>query len=290
MATKVVKVIFIVGPTAGGKSALAMQLAETLGGEIICADSQTIRRDMNIGTAKPSRDDQMRVPHHMLDSIDPYQEYSVAQFKQDAEVCLSAINNRDKIAIVVGGTGLYIDALYYDYQFTTGSKDEALRSELNKKSVEQLQAELVSKGIPLPANDKNPRHLIRAIETEGISSKVKTPMKDSLIIGIDPGRESIAGRIKKRIRLNYEYGLVEELEKLVAKYGPPTRLFDAIAYRFALDYINALCSLQEAKELTFIAERQYAKRQVTWFKRNPALTWFTDGQAAYNFVRSQIIA
>ena len=107
-------------------------------------------------------------------------------------------------------------------------------------------------------------------------------------MGLIRGRESIAGRIKKRIRLNYEYGLVEELEKLVAKYGDPSRPFDAIAYRFALDYINAVCSLQEAKELTFIAERQYAKRQVTWFKRNPSLTWFTDGQAAYNFVRSQI--
>jgi len=159
-------ILFIVGPTASGKSDLAMRIAKKFEGEIVCADSQTIRRDLDIGTAKPTASDQKEVVHHMLDIVDPYDKYSVAEFKQGAEKAIDAIIERDRLPIIVGGTGLYVDSLLYNFKFR-GSSSEYSREELEKLSVKELQ-EIIKKGdLQIPKNDKNPRHLIRAIESEG---------------------------------------------------------------------------------------------------------------------------
>ncbi len=249
--------VFIVGPTASGKSALALRLAEVLDAEIICADSQTIRRELDLGTAKPSKEEQARVRHHLLDVIGPYDSYSAAQFKADAEAALHDIHQRGNVALVVGGTGLYIDALFYDYGFSGVPADERVRRELSG----------------------NPRH---------VASHAKPlqhpPRPASSIIGLDPGRETILAHIHARIASNFEHGFMHEVERVVTKYGPPPATIDAIAYRYAVELLEGTATEAETKEHIFIAERQFAKRQMTWFKRNPHIKWFSAADEAYDFV------
>ena len=254
------KTVFIVGPTASGKSGLAMEEATDLGAEIVCADSQTVRRGMSIGTAKPSLEDQKKVPHHLLDIIEPYVEYSVAQFKADAGTVIKDIHNRGKRAIVVGGTGLYIDALLYGYEFSGVPADPELRRQLSG----------------------NPRHASAAQATPSALPP------ETVIIGLNPPRDELVARIAGRIEAIFENGFVKEVQGLVETYGPPPRPFDAIAYRYTYEYLLNLRTLPETKERILIAERQFAKRQMTWFKRNPHIQWFASPDAAYDFIQTKI--
>jgi len=277
------KILFITGPTASGKSALAMQIAKECGGEIICADSQTVRRGMDIGTAKPSREDQAKIPHHLLDIIDPYDRFTVADFVERAGVAIAGIQARDKLPIVVGGTGLYIDALLYGFSFRP-STSKYSREELESKSVDDLQKIINTSGYDMPENSQNPRHLIRVIESEGTRPKKRSLREGSIIIGIDPGREVLERRIEKRVEIMLQNGFLQELDAIVQKYGEPPHGFDAIEYRVA--YENRELNTEDLRKKLIIGDRQYAKKQRAWMKRNEDIVWFTDAQGAYTYFKS----
>lgn len=281
------QLIFIVGPTASGKSDLALRVAKQFDGEIICADSQTIRRGMDIGTAKPTADDRQQVPHHLLDIIDPYDRFTVAEFKTRAEAAIADIQTRGKVPIIVGGTGLYIDALLYGFSFrATSHHSQNTREQLESKPVEELQKMIHTRGLTLPKNEQNPRHLIRVIETAGAAPRKQPLRSGALVIGIDPGRERLEARIKKRIEYMLEHGFLDELKSIVNTYGTPDTTFDAIEYRIAYEHPNA--TEQELKEMLLIGDRQYAKKQRTWFRRNTDITWFETAESAFEYVTNSL--
>jgi len=273
--------IFITGPTASGKSDLAMRIASGYDGEIICADSQTVRKGMDIGTAKPSSDDQMKVRHHMLDLIDPYDRFTVADFKLLAEDAVSSIRRRNKLPIVVGGTGLYIDALLYDFSFRQ-TTSEYSREELEDKTVDALQAIINSKGYAVPENSRNPRHLIRTIEAAGELPQKRRPKGGSVIVGIDPGKEELERRIGMRATKMLECGLYDEYDDLVNKYGPPPSNFDALVYRML--QTNPDISKELIAKKMVISDRRYAKKQRAWMSRNKDIKWFVDSKQAYEYL------
>ena len=278
------KILFITGPTASGKSALAMRLAEDWNGEIICADSQTVRRGMNIGTAKPSAEDQQNVPHHLLDIIDPYDRFTVADFVQHAERAIADIHARGNLPIIVGGTGLYIDALLYGFSFRPTSSLYT-RVELEAKSVAELQNIIEAAGYPMPENRQNPRHLIRTIESEGAAPKQRQLQEGAVVVGIDPGKDVLERRIEKRVDVMLQNGFLEELDRIVQKYGEPPHGFDAIEYRIA--YENRGLSTEALRQRLIVGDRQYAKKQRAWMKRNKDIVWFTSGEEAYAWLGSR---
>ena len=277
--------IFIVGPTASGKSGLAIQIAKLINGEIICADSQTIKKYLDIGTAKPTNSDQQKVKHHLIDIVEPYEEFSVAKFKQLAESAMKNIRSRNQIPIVVGGSGLYIDALVYDFEFrpTTISLERQL---LNNKTVSELQEMIKSRGLDLPKNDLNPRHLIRVIESEGKKPQKAGIKPGSIIIGLNPDKEELESRITKRVNQMFDEGFVEEVRTLIKRFGRVTNNFDSIGYLLVQRLLEGEITEQEAKDLLVIAHRQYAKKQRSWFKRNSDIMWFETANDAFEHTKN----
>ncbi len=282
-------ILFIVGPTASGKSKLAMDTAIKYKGEIICADSQTIRRGLDIGTAKPSEDDQKVVPHHLLDVIEPYDRFSVAEFKSLASEAINDILRRGKLPIIVGGTGLYIDALLYNFPFRKSSSSLS-RDELEKMNVEQLQSLVVSQGLELPNNSHNPRHLIRTIESQGLASQRDEIRAGAVVIGLDPGKEMLEKRIEKRIQKMIADGFLKELDRVLEKYGNPTNSLDAIGYKIALTHKDStgMYDVEQLIKDFETADRQYAKKQRSWFKRNKDIKWFEQQSQAEKYIAKQI--
>lgn len=214
-----------------------MRLAQKFDGEIICADSQTIRRGLNIGTAKPLAADRKLIPHHLLDIIGPYARFTVAEFQRLANKAIEDISERAKLPILVGGTGLYIDSVLFAYNFE------------NKTA------------------DKNPR-------------------AGTLILGIDIDKEVLAGRIANRIDSILEQGFIDEVRGVIKKYGYPPTSFDAIGYKIVMSCMDSNGEVdQEAVRSSMnTADRQYAKRQKTWFKRNNDIVWVQSSEQAQNIV------
>lgn len=277
--------LFVTGPTASGKSELAMRVADEFGGEIICADSQTVRRGMDIGTAKPSLGDQQKIPHHLLDIIDPYDRFTVADFVRHAEAAITGIHARGKLPVIVGGTGLYIDALLFGFSFRPSSS-AYVREELEAKSVLELQDIIKNAGYPMPENAQNPRHLIRTIESEGAEPHNRNLRKGAIVVGIDPGKETLERRIEQRVDGMLQNGFLEELDGIVQKYGEPTHGFDAIEYRIA--YEGRSLNTEQLREKLIIGDRQYAKKQRAWMKRNRNIQWFNNISEAYNYLKNVI--
>jgi len=269
------KLLVIVGQTATGKSALALDLAERLGGEIICADSRTVYKEMTIGTAKPSAADQARVPHWGLDLVSPSERFTVADFKTYANRAIRDIQSRGKLPIMVGGSGLYIDAVLYDFQLRPVA-EPALRAELEALSVDQLQARLAALGLPLPENARNPRYLMRAIETAdapagtGARSMLRS---NTTILGLELDRDILAERITARVEQMVADGLVAEITQLASKYGWDVQALQAPGFRAFRKYIEGAETLDEAKAEFVRNDRALAKRQRTWFRRNKSIHW-----------------
>lgn len=276
------RMLFVYGPTASGKSDLAMHVAQHFGGEIIAADSQTVRRGMDIGTAKPTVEDQKAVPHHLLDVIDPYGRFTVFDFKRLAESAIEGIQSRGRLPIIVGGTGLYMDALLYDFSMRP-SAGEHSREELEEMRVDQLQGIITDEGYEMPQNKQNPRHLIRTIETQGQVPQKQEPRAGAIIVGIDPGVEKLQQRISLRADAMLEAGLSQEISNLVEKYGSPKQDFDAILYKII--YKNHNIDANELKEKMIIGDRQYAKKQRSWLRRNDDITWFEDPENAFEYLK-----
>lgn len=280
------KVLFITGPTASGKSDLAMRIAEEYSGEIICADSQTVRRDMNIGTAKPSMAERTKIRHHLLDIIDPYERFTVAEFVERAEAAIATIHSRGKLPIVVGGTGLYIDAVLYGFSFRPSSSAYS-REDLESKSVNELQEIIKNCNFPMPKNTQNPRHLIRVIESEGATPHHHDLRAGSIVIGIDPGREQLQYRIEKRVDRMLADGFLQEFDHIVQKYGSPPHEFDAIEYRIVQQ--NRELNTEDLRQKLIIGDRQYAKKQRAWMKRNQDIVWFENAESAYEYIKKKML-
>ena len=281
--------IFIVGPTASGKSFLGMELARRLNGEIICADSQTIRKGLDIGTAKPSLEDRSEIPHHMIDIIEPYEDFSVNEFKNIAQKTIIEIEERGNTPIIVGGTGLYINALYYDFDLDFDNSNSDYKRELEQKSVEELQEIIKSKNYELPNNENNPRHLIGTILREGSINKNTSPVEGALIYGLMPEDDVLKQRISDRIDLMFKNGFVEEVEKLLDEYGRPKKKMDAIGYPLVIEYLDGNKKIEDVKKEFKTGHWQYARRQKSWFKRNDNIIWLNNPQEGLEEIIKQVI-
>lgn len=247
----------IVGPTASGKTAAALQLARAIDGEIICADSRTVYKGFDIASAKPSLEEQAMVPHHLLDVVTADQLFSVADFKRLALAAMHDIQKRGKIPMIVGGSGLYVDALLYDYSFShqQGERDQ-----------------------------RNPRHATTAARG---TRKPLSP--DVWYVGLNPGREAIHERLTARVDAMVAMGLVAELRELRSNF-PGSRVLDAPGYRAFADYLDGVIDLDTAKKQFVTRDFQLARRQMTWFKRNPDIQWFEDVTSLLATIQAHIHA
>jgi tRNA dimethylallyltransferase len=264
--------VVIVGPTASGKSGLALKLAEQFGGEIICADSRTVYKGMDIGTAKPSREDQARVPHWGLDLVEHGESFSVADFQKYAYEKIADIRARGKIPFLVGGSGLYIDAVIFEFQF--GPVNKEFRESLDSLTLEELQEYCFENNIILPENEKNRRHLISAIERKNVVSKGLTePQRNSCIVGITTEKDILHERIHERSEHLFESGMVEEAIALGTKFGWDSEAMTGNIYKLVKEFVDGKLTKDELKQRNETADWQLAKRQLTWLKRNRFITW-----------------
>jgi tRNA dimethylallyltransferase len=265
--------IVIVGQTASGKSALGLKLAQQFGGEIICADSWTVYRDFDIGTAKPSPAEQRAVPHHLLDVADPQAGFSAVLFQQYALRALDDIAARGKLAFMVGGTGLYVDSVLYKYGFLPPA-DPALRAELAGKTLAELLDIAARKQLDTSQVDtRNKRRVIRLIESEGQIPKRQSLRDNTLILGVQPDAAALRQRIAQRVDRMIEAGLEQEVRRLVNRYGWGVEPMKGIGYAEWRPYIEGTQTLTQTRDRIISNSMGLAKRQRTWFKRNQTIVY-----------------
>ncbi|MEO7364333.1 MAG: tRNA (adenosine(37)-N6)-dimethylallyltransferase MiaA [Candidatus Saccharimonadales bacterium] len=269
------KIIVIVGETASGKSALALDLAQRYDGELICADSWTVRRELDIGTAKPTDAEMKTVKHHLLDIVAPDEDFTAAVFKGLANRTIDDIVSRGKLPIMVGGTGLYIDGVLYDFGFLQAG-DRQARERLNILSIDQLLAEIAAAGIELGDVDtRNKRRLIRLLETDGAQPTRGELRQNTLIIGLQPDRELLNTRIMNRVDDMLRAGLENEVRRLVDRYGWEAEGLKGVGYAQWRGYLGGTESIDDTRQKIIKATADLAKRQRTWFRRNKSIHWQT---------------
>lgn len=276
------RVIAVVGATASGKTSYAIELAKKINGEIISADSRLVYKGMDIGTAKPTIDEMQEIPHYMIDVVEPEYNYSVGLYVKAAKKHITDIISRGKVPIVVGGTGLYFRVLLENYDLPDVKPDYELRKELSSYSYEEL-LEMLTKLDEKAANsvEKNDKKkLIRYIEIIKLAGKpldlvrgVKEKEFNVEWVGLNFPREILYDRINKRVDLMIEQGLIDETKKLLQKHGRISNITDTIGYREVLSYLDGELSLDEAKDKLKQNTRNYAKRQLTWFRKNEQINW-----------------
>ena len=271
--------LVICGPTASGKSDTAMQIASSHNGEIICADSRTIYKGMDIGTAKPSKLDQEKVPHHLLDIVEPSDRYTAHDFQVDARKAIQDIRSRNKLPIMVGGTGLYVDAVLYDYSFGD-DVDVSLRNKLEAMTLDQLYKYCLDNNISLPENYKNKRYVVRNIERKHTTVKSSKELSlHTIVVGITTENNELKKRIVQRTEYIFEHGVVEEATTLGKKYGWERESMTGNVYPLVKQYLAGELTYDELKQKNTTQDWRLAKRQKTWLKRNKDITWVTYSQA-----------
>lgn len=286
------KVLVITGPTATGKTALGVALAKNLGGEVVSADSMQVYRRMDIGTAKVTPEEMQGVPHHMVDVADPSENFSVARYVEMASACCEDIFSRNRIPILVGGTGLYIDSLLSGRSFAERSdRENDTRSELNREYDErggcamwsELNAVDPERAAKLSPNDR--KRIVRALEIYRLTGKTITqhdaetqtvpPRYDSLMVALDfVHRDDLYARINRRVDQMLDAGLLQEVQALL-DFGlnDAHTAMQAIGYKEIVQAICGSITLKEAIEQIKQESRRYAKRQLTWLRRNPSVCW-----------------
>lgn len=285
---KKIDVVAIIGPTASGKTALSIRLAKEIDGEIINGDSMQIYRHMDIGTAKITEAEMEGVPHHLLDIKEPTEGFSVAEYQQLVRGKIEEIQARGKMPIIVGGTGLYVQSVLYDFQFAKQEVDETAREnyyrELEVLGPEAMHAKLVQMDPAAAASihPNNTRRVIRAMEMAelaGVSraeeqfNRGDIPLYNHVIIGLDMDREKLYGRINLRVDLMMEAGLVEEVRALYEAGIRDVQAIKAIGYKELYAHFDGLVSLEEAVEQIKQNSRRYAKRQLTYFRNKMEIAW-----------------
>ncbi len=265
----------IVGTTATGKSQLALKLAAKFSGEIVSADSWVVRRGLDIGTAKPSLKDRQTVRHHMIDIIEPDDNFSAAEYKKRAAAAIEGIYSRNHLPIIVGGSGLYVDSLLFDYSFLPAS-GRGERERLNALPLQDLQLLALDEELDLDSIDKNnKRRVIRLIETNG-GIATRTSLRDStLIIGLNPERKELTKSITKRVDQMLAQGLEGEVKNLSEEYGWGCEALKGIGYHEWRLYFTSNQDLTTTRERIIKDTLDLAKRQQSWFKRNKSIHWFT---------------
>ena len=284
------KVIVICGPTASGKTALSIELAKKINGEIVSADSMQIYDEMSIGTAKPDKEEMQGIKHYLVGTVSPSKRYSVSEYKKDAICAIEEIVSNKKSPIVVGGTGLYVNSLIYGIDYPEIETDLKYRAELeemaNEKGLEYLYKmakeidEEAMKNISV--NDK--KRIIRVLEIYKETGKTKTELEiesrkngipyEYKVFAINMPREILYDRINKRVDIMIGKGLIEEVEQLYSKYGKQLcTAAQGIGYKEVIDYLNKEITKEEMVEKVKMETRRYAKRQLTWFRKIPNITW-----------------
>lgn len=281
--------VVVLGPTASGKTALSLMLAERFDGEIVNCDSVAMYKEFEIGTAKPSADERQRVPHHLLDSVEPTAFVTAGDYSRMARQALGEITSRKKLPIVVGGTGLYLRALL-DGLFAGPQRSEEIRERLRQQAankgpgyLHRVLSRIDHKAAArIHAND-GPK-LIRAIEVCLASRQTMTDMWSQgrdplrgfriLRLGLKPDRNALYGRINQRAERMFEAGLVEETRRLIEKYGDAARPLGSLGYKQAVQFLRREVNLPTATQEAQQAHRNYAKRQMTWFRRESNVIWF----------------
>jgi len=285
------KLIIILGPTASGKTSLALKLCQRFNGEIISADSRQVYKEMNIATNKELN---LPVKQHMVDIIEPGQVLTVAQYKRMAIDCIKSIQNKSKIPFLVGGTGLYIQSIADNLKIPKAKPNKILRQRLESKSLAELQTMIktldpeTSEVIEM----KNKRRLIRALEVKLLTGKSFASQKnkgkslfDILQIGIEISREKLYKRINRRVLEMAESGLADEVENLAKQYDWSLPSMSSIGYKEIGQYLKKEITIDKAFNLIQTHTRQYARRQIQWFKRDKRIKWIADYEQARKLVK-----
>lgn len=266
--------IVITGPTGSGKTGLAIELAEKWGGEIICADSRTVYKGMDIGTAKPTIEEQARVPHHLIDVVEPSERFTVHDFQRLAREAIVEIRTRGRIPFIVGGTGLYIDSVVLEYEFP--EDDEVQRRNLSVKSVEELQSMIKNQRLAMPQNDQNKRHLVQTLMTGGRALTVREDPNDSTyVVAITTEKTTLEERLRDRAHEMFTSDVLDEARELGEKYGWGGEAMTGNIYPLLKQVIDKELTQEQAEELSIVRDRQLAKRQITWLKRHDYVHWLS---------------
>lgn len=290
------KVIVICGPTASGKTALSIELAKKIDGQIISADSMQIYDEMDIGTAKPDLEEMQGIQHYLVGDVKPTTRYSVSQYKKDATEAIEKIISNKKMPIIVGGTGLYVNSLIYGIEYPEIEVDleyrKQLEQEVEKNGLEKLYKKAceIDPEAMKKISENDRKRILRVLEIYKQTNKTKTQIeKESRekgveynfkLFAINYDREKLYERINKRVDIMMEKGLLQEVEKLYKKYGDELLTsVQAIGYKELIEYINGKCELEEAVEKIKQESRRYAKRQLTWFKKIENIIWL-DGTSS----------
>ncbi|MBR3882784.1 MAG: tRNA (adenosine(37)-N6)-dimethylallyltransferase MiaA [Clostridia bacterium] len=284
------KVVVIVGPTASGKTALSIELAKKLDGEIISSDSMQIYKDMDIGTAKVTKEEAQGIKHYLVDFVSPDQRYTVSDFKKDAETAIKEILEKGKVPIVVGGTGLYVNSLIYGIEYQDMKIDENYRNMLMERAEDpqeleklweeanRIDPEAMTK---ISRNDK--KRIIRVLEIYKATGKTKTEQEilsrqkgteyDYKVFGISMDREKLYERINLRVDLMIQAGLEDEVKNLLNKYSEFPTAMQGLGYKEVKEYFDGIITREEMIDKIKQESRRYAKRQLTWFRRNNEIIW-----------------
>ena len=278
MTENLCKVIAVVGATASGKTSYAIDLAKKCNGEIVSADSRLVYKDFNIATAKPTLEERQGIPHYMIDIVEPDFDYSVGHYVKDAKKCIEGIISRNKTPIVVGGTGLYLNALLMNYNLPDVKPNYELRKQLEcsenlYERLCSLDSDLAKKIEP---NDR--KKIIRYLEViittgKSISNSKNEIEYDVEWIGLNFPREELYARINERVDIMVKDGLVDETKALLDKYGRIGNLINTIGYQEIISYLDGELNLDQALDMLKQNTRRYAKRQLTWFRKNQNINW-----------------
>ena len=293
------KVVVIVGPTASGKTALSIELAKKINGEVISSDSMQIYKDMDIGTAKVTKEEAEEIKHYLVDCVSPDERYTVSDFKKDAEKAIEEILAKGKIPIVVGGTGLYVNSLIYGIEYQDMNFDEKYRNELMEKAeTEEGLKELWNEAnkidpeamIKISPNDK--KRIVRVLEIFKATGKTKTEQEilsrqngvkyDYKVFGITMERGKLYSRINLRVDLMIEKGLEEEVRNLVNKYTKFPTAMQGLGYKEVVEYFEGILTHEEMIDKIKQESRRYAKRQLTWFRKNKEIIWLDSSDDIQN--------
>lgn len=295
------KVIVICGPTASGKTALSIELAKRIEGEIVSCDSMQIYQEMDLGTAKPTKEETQGIQHHLIDFVSPDERYSVADYKKDAKRAIKEILQKGKTPIVVGGTGLYIDSLIYEIEYQNIEFDETYREELEKqvqeKGLEELyqQAKKIDPEAIQKISKKDKKRILRILEIYHATGKNKTEQEkesrkkeveyDYQVYALNWERDKLYERINKRVDMMMEQGLIEEVEEIYHKYDKFPTAMQGLGYKEVVEYLEGKTTKEEMTEKIKQETRRYAKRQLTWFRKNKQTIWLEAQEELQNNIQ-----
>lgn len=283
------KVIVICGPTASGKTAMSIELAKKINGEIVSCDSMQIYKEMDIGTAKPTREEMQGIKHHMIDIISPDKRYSVADYKRDAKTAIREILKKRKTPIVVGGTGLYVDSLIYEIEYQDIKFDEEYRKKLEKQAKENglntlyEEAKKIDPEAILKISPNDQKRILRILEIYHATGMTKTeqekksrekePEFNYKVYALKMPREKLYERINLRVDLMIKQGLIKEVEEIYHKYSEFPTAMQGLGYKEVVEYLKGNLTKEEMIEKIKQETRRYAKRQMTWFRKNKQTIW-----------------